>query len=315
MTKRDEPNPDVEALRERSARLSGAILRISASLDVDTVLREVVDSARALTGARYGVIATIDEVGRPLGHVASGLTPEEAREMAAWPDAMRLFAHLRSLDGPLRLADLGDYVRSLGFAPGLIPCRTFQGTPIRHRGLDVGNFFLGEKAGGAEFTDDDEEVLVLLAAQAAIAISNARAHRDEQRAAGLLRSPGRDFAGRCRGVRRAERDTGEPQPRGAAHRRGAAHAGRHGGRLARSAHLAPVPPAASSSRSGPHPLSSPPISRSCAACRTRSTVPCSSQHFPVELECEQRSVVAAELDRRWRDGLVGERESGALATL
>ena len=182
MTKRDEPNPDVEALRERSARLSGAILRISASLDVDTVLREVVDSARALTGARYGVIATIDEVGRPLGHVASGLTPEEAREMAAWPDAMRLFAHLRSLDGPLRLADLGDYVRSLGFAPGLIPCRTFQGTPIRHRGLDVGNFFLGEKAGGAEFTGDDEEVLVLLAAQAAIAISNARAHRDEQRA-------------------------------------------------------------------------------------------------------------------------------------
>ena len=182
MTKRDEPNPDVEALRERSARLSGAILRISASLDVDTVLREVVDSARALTGARYGVIATIDEVGRPLGHVASGLTPEEAREMAAWPDAMRLFEHLRGLDGPLRLPDLGEYVASLGLAPGLIACRTFQGTPMRHQGLDVGHFFLGEKAGGAEFTDEDEEVLVLLAAQAAIAIANARAHRDERRA-------------------------------------------------------------------------------------------------------------------------------------
>ena len=182
MTERNEPNPEVEALRERISSLSGAILRISASLDVDTVLREVVDSARALTGARYGVIATIDEAGRPLGHVASGLTPEEARQMATWPDAMRLWEHLRGLDGPLRLDDLGEYVASLGFAPGLIACRTFQGTPIRHRGLDVGNFFLGEKQGGAEFTADDEEVLVLLAAQAAIAISNARAHRDEQRA-------------------------------------------------------------------------------------------------------------------------------------
>ena len=201
MTERNEPNPEVEALRERISSLSGAILRISASLDVDTVLREVVDSARALTGARYGVIATIDEAGRPLGHVASGLTPEEARQMATWPDAMRLFAHLRSLDGPLRLADLGDYVRSLGFAPGLIACRTFQGTPIRHRGLDVGNFFLGEKAGGAEFTDDDEEVLVLLGAQAAIAIANgARASR---RRGTRVRQP--TGASRCRCARAGAR--------------------------------------------------------------------------------------------------------------
>ena len=94
----------------------------------------------------------------------------------------RLFEHLRALDAPLRLADLGDYVRSLGLAPGLVPCRTFQAAPIRHRGLDVGNFFLGEKEGGEAFTEEDEKVLVLFAAQAAIAIANARAHRDEQRA-------------------------------------------------------------------------------------------------------------------------------------
>ncbi len=188
MTKREEPNRgeesnrELEALRERIASLSAAILRISASLDVGTVLREVVDSARALTGARYGVIATIDEAGRRRGHVASGLSPEEERQMAAWPDAVRLFEHLRGLDAPLRLADLGDYVRSLGLAPGLVPCRTFQGTPMRHHGLDVGNFFLGEKEGGEEFTDEDEEVLALFAAQAATAIANARTHRDERRA-------------------------------------------------------------------------------------------------------------------------------------
>ena len=182
MTESDRRDPDAEAPGTPVSRLSAAVLRISASLDLDTVLREVVESARALTGARLGVIATVDEAGLPQGHVASGLTEEEARQMAAWPDAMRLFEHLRSLDGPLRLADLGEYVASLGLAPGLVPCRTFQGTPMRHRGLDVGHFFLGEKAGGGEFTDEDEEVLVLLAAQAAVAIANARAHRDERRA-------------------------------------------------------------------------------------------------------------------------------------
>ncbi|MDE0282060.1 MAG: response regulator, partial [Gammaproteobacteria bacterium] len=180
--KRNRKNPEAEALRGRISNLSAAILRISASLDVDTVLQEVVDSARALTGARYGLIATIDGAGRPQEFVISGLPPEEARQAAAWTDAPRLFEHLRGLDGPLRLADLGEYVRSIGLAPGLIPCRTFQGTPMRHRGLDVGNFFLGEKEGGGEFTDGDEEVLVLFAAQAAIAIANARAHRDERRA-------------------------------------------------------------------------------------------------------------------------------------
>ena len=182
MSSRGETDPEVESPRRRDSSLTAAILRISASLDLDTVLREVVDGARALTGARCGVIATVDEAGRVEEYVASGLEPEEERQMAAWPDAMRLFEHLRGLDEPLRLADLGDYVRSLGLAPGLIPCRSFQGTPIRHRGLDVGNFFLGDKQGGSAFTDEDEEVLVLFAAQAALAITNARGHRDERRA-------------------------------------------------------------------------------------------------------------------------------------
>ena len=125
----------------------------------------------------------MDETGRPQPDaIVSGLPAEEERQVRDWPDAMRLFEHLRGLDGPLRVADLGAYVASLGLSPGLIPLRAFQGTPMRHRGLDVGNFFLSEKEGGGEFTDEDEEVLVLFAAQAAIAIANARAHRDEQRA-------------------------------------------------------------------------------------------------------------------------------------
>ena len=169
-------------LRERIARLSAAVLRISGSLDVGAVLRETVDSARALTGARYGVITTIDEAGEPQEFVTSGLTVAEQRQMIEWPDAMRFFEHLRDLPGPLRVPDLQAYVRSLGLSPDLVLLQTsLQATPMRHRGLHVGDFF-AEREGGQAFTADDEDLLVLFAAQAANAVANARTHRDEQRA-------------------------------------------------------------------------------------------------------------------------------------
>ena len=170
------------ALRERISKLSAAILRINASLDFDTVLQEVVDGARALTGARYGMIATIDNDGEIREFITSGLSADERRHMSAWPDRYQFFEHLRDLPGPLRLADVPAYIRSLGYSANFTPSKTLQATPIRHRGAHVGNFFLGEKAGGHEFTGEDEEVLVLFASQAATAIANARTHRDEQRA-------------------------------------------------------------------------------------------------------------------------------------
>ena len=178
----DELRQENAALRERISMLSAAILRISASLDLDTVLREVVDSARALTGARYGMIATLDEGGAIEEFIAPGLSADERRHMAEWPHGQRFFEHLRDLPGALRLADLPAYLRSLGYAEELTLSKTLQATPMRHRGVHVGNFFLGEKEGGQAFTDEDEEVLVLFASQAATAIANARTHRDEQRA-------------------------------------------------------------------------------------------------------------------------------------
>jgi len=179
----DQPGHEDEPPKEPISSLGSAILRIRASLDVGTVLREVVDSARALTGARYGAITTVDETGRPKDFVTSGFTPDEHRELAAWlPDGLRLFEHLSDREAPLRLDDFPGYVRSLGISPELIPCKTFQGTPMRHRGEHVGSFFLGGKEGEAGFTDEDEEVLVLFASQAATAIANARTHRDELRA-------------------------------------------------------------------------------------------------------------------------------------
>ena len=98
------------------------------------------------------------------------------------PYGHRLFEHLRDLPGPLRLEDLPDYIRSLGYGPDLPASKTLQATPMRHRGVYVGHFFLGEKEGGPAFTEEDEEVLVLFASQAAAAVGNARTHRAEQRA-------------------------------------------------------------------------------------------------------------------------------------
>ena len=173
---------EIEALRERVSRLSAAVLRANSSLDLDTVLQEVVESARALTGARYGVIATVDGAGKPGEFVLSGFTPAEKEELIAWPDGPRLFEHFRGLAAPVRVADLTAYVRALGLSSEVMESRAMVGAPLRHRDLNVGNFFLAEKEDGQEFNTDDEEVLTLFAAQAATAIANARAHREERRA-------------------------------------------------------------------------------------------------------------------------------------
>ena len=176
-----EPRQEIEALRERISSLSAASLRISASLDLETVLHEVVESARALTGARYGAIATIDESGLPQDFVTSGFTDEEHRQLVDWSDGHRLFEYFRDLPGVLSLPDIHAYMRLLGFTPDRVPSGPFQGTPMRHRDQHVGNFYLMGKEGGKEFTSEDEEVLVLFASQAATAIANARTHRAEQR--------------------------------------------------------------------------------------------------------------------------------------
>ena len=178
----DELRRRNEMLEERISNLGAAVLRVSASLDLETVLREIVDSARALTGARLGLIVTVDAAGQPQDFVSAGLPPGYHTELAAWPDGPRLFAHFRNLPEPLRVADLPAYVGELGFPTGLIQSKTMQCTPMRHRDVHVGTFFLGEKDGEQPFTRADEELLVLFASQAATAVANARTYRDERRA-------------------------------------------------------------------------------------------------------------------------------------
>ena len=178
----DRTAPERDFVRDRASRLSAAILRINRSLDLATVLEEVVRSACGLTGARHGVILTFDGRGRLREFFTSGLSPGERRAMVEWPDGLRFFDHLRSLPAPLRVADLPDYLGGLGFSPNPMGATTIQGTPMHHRGEHLGDFFVSDKEDGEAFTAEDEEILLLFASQAAAAIANARTHRDVERA-------------------------------------------------------------------------------------------------------------------------------------
>ena len=172
--------PETEALRNRLSRLSEASLRITESLDLDTILQGVIDGARSLTDARYGALLILDDAGRMQDLVTSGMTPEERRRLGALPKGLGLLGYLSEIDGPLRLAEIASHHRSVGFPEGHPPMKTFLGAPVRHRGERLGNIYLTEKEGGREFTSEDEETLVMFASQAALTVSNARRFRDEQ---------------------------------------------------------------------------------------------------------------------------------------
>ena len=177
--------PDIAALQDRLSRLSQASLRINESLDLDLddVFQQVLDSARSLTDAHYGVITTINDPGHAHAFLSSGTTPEEHRQLAEMPERHRLFGYLSRLPSTMRVDDFQTHTRSLGmpeFSP--LPARAFLGAPIRYRGAGMGHIYLAKRDGAPEFTKEDEETLAMFASQAALAIENARRYRDEQRA-------------------------------------------------------------------------------------------------------------------------------------
>ena len=185
MEQADDQAREIAELRDRLSRLSEASLRINESLDFDTVLQGVLDSACSLTGARYGVITLLDESGQVQDFVTSGLTAQEHRRFTDLPEGMMFFQYLSNIQEPLRLRDFHSHIRSLGlpeFQPPMAVSTPlpFLAAPIRHLGESVGAFYVGEK--DVEFTPEDEETLVMFASQAALVIANARRHRDEQRA-------------------------------------------------------------------------------------------------------------------------------------
>ena len=176
------PEPAESAPEELLSRLTQAVLWINRDLDADVVLQRVLDGARSLTGAGYGAILAFDEAGRVDDFITSGIAPEDIEAIAVSPQGFGLLGYLNEVDGPVRLGDIAEHPRSVGFPAGHPPMKTFLGAPIHYRGQRLGNIYLTEKEGGREFTSADEETLDLFASQAAVAVVNARRLRDEQRA-------------------------------------------------------------------------------------------------------------------------------------
>ena len=138
-----EMERDNEALRERLTRLSQASLCINESLDYPTVLQGVLDSARSLTGAGYGVMTFLDDSGVPRDFLSSGMTVEEDGRLWDLPEGVRIYEYLGSFSSPLRLPDLLGHLRSQGLpelrqALPVGPVLPFLGAPIFHRGERAG---------------------------------------------------------------------------------------------------------------------------------------------------------------------------------
>ena len=172
----------IETLRARLSRLSEASLRVSETLDVNTVLKEVIDNARELTDARYGALLTYDQSGGIQDFITSGLSAEEIESLNVLPKGLGLLGYMNEMREPLRLSDISSHPSSVGFPENHPPMKTFLGMPIRYQDEHVGNIYLTEKGGGGEFTGEDQEVLVMFASQAGAAISNARRYREQQQA-------------------------------------------------------------------------------------------------------------------------------------
>ena len=167
-------------LRERLSRLSEASVHINESLDVNVVLQEVIDNARYLTNARYGVIASMNEVGGLGSVLTSGTTEDEHRQLVTLPGGTEIFDHFIKIPGPFRVDNYYEFAESVGLN-GRLPMAVFAGlaAPIRHRGEPVGVILLGHLQEDSKFSEEDVETLVMFASQAAMVISNARRYRDE----------------------------------------------------------------------------------------------------------------------------------------
>jgi two-component system, NarL family, sensor histidine kinase DevS len=156
-------------------------IAINSELSLDGVLERIVEAAARVTGAHYAALGVIDPSGSGLERfVTYGMTPDVQTEIGDPPHGRGILGVLIHDARPLRLHDLTEDPRSVGFPPGHPPMHSFLGVPIVLRGVAYGNLYLTEKQ-GEDFTDADEELVTLLAAQAAVAVENARLYESATR--------------------------------------------------------------------------------------------------------------------------------------
>ena len=180
----------VLATRDRVYALLEAVVAVGANLDLEVVLKQIVEAAITLVRARYGALGVIGDGGRLAEFVPVGLAAEQIAGIHHWPEGLGLLGALISDPRPLRLPNIAASPNSHGFPPGHPPMRSFLGVPIRVRAEVYGNLYLTEKEGGADFDEEDEALLVALAAAAGVAIDNARLYEEARRQQRWLRASG-----------------------------------------------------------------------------------------------------------------------------
>ncbi len=171
----------VLAARDRVNALFEAVVAVGTNLDIEVVLRGIVEAAVSLVDAKYGAMGVIGEGGRLAEFIPVGLDANEISRIHHWPEGRGLLGALISDPKPLRIADLGGHEMSSGFPAGHPPMTSFLGAPIRIRDEVYGNLYLTEKRDGGPFDEEDEAVLVALAAAAGVAIENARLYDEARR--------------------------------------------------------------------------------------------------------------------------------------
>jgi GAF domain-containing protein len=160
---------------ERFKRLIDVGTTLLSELDVETVLRSVVEAARELTSAEYAALGVLDRDRKELERfIYLGIDDETKRAIGSLPRGRGVLGELIREPAPLRLRDVNEHPHAYGFPPGHPPMHTFLGVPITVRGETYGNLYMTEKRGGAEFDEGDEGAAKTLAIWAGVAIENAR---------------------------------------------------------------------------------------------------------------------------------------------
>lgn len=171
----------VLSTRDRMHGLLEAVVAIGSGLELEAMLRRIVEAAVDLVDARYGALGVIGDDQRLLEFIPVGLDAGEIAKIHHWPEGRGILGLLIKEPRPLRLADIAAHQESSGFPEGHPAMRSFVGVPVRVRDQVFGNLYLTEKRGGGEFTEDDEAVLTALGAAAGVAVENARLYEEARR--------------------------------------------------------------------------------------------------------------------------------------
>jgi len=157
----------------RLQQLLDAMLSIGSDLSLPTVLQRIVDSASKLVDARYGALGVVDEDGTLSELVTNGVGESTHEAVGRLPELQGILGVLVTDPKPMRLRDVGDHPLASGFPAGHPQMTSFLGVPIRGREA-VGSLYLADKRSSAEFSEEDEQLAVMLAAASGVAIDNAR---------------------------------------------------------------------------------------------------------------------------------------------